>query len=90
MLPAWSTRSRRLRSRADTGWFLAGYAGVAGFFALEALTRQPGDASSLAASSDDQGTTRTIITAYALAADLPLLLRRLPGPSFPGWQARSG
>lgn len=78
-----SRRTHRRRSRADTGWFLAGYAGVAGFFALETLTRQPGNASSLDTSSDDQGTARMIITAYALAADLPLLLRRLPVPQLP-------
>jgi protein-S-isoprenylcysteine O-methyltransferase Ste14 len=62
---------------------LAGYAGIAGFFALEVLTRHRGPASSLAASSDDQGTTRTIVTAYGLAATLPLLLRRLPLPPLP-------
>jgi len=65
-------------SRADTRWLLAGYAGLAGFFALEAFTRQPGSASSMDTSSDDQGTTRIIVIAYALATDLPLLLRRLP------------
>jgi protein-S-isoprenylcysteine O-methyltransferase Ste14 len=75
--------SRSLRSRADTGWFLAGYAGLAGFFALETLNRQPGNASILKASGDDQGTTRAIVTAYGLAADLPLLLRRLPTPQLP-------
>jgi len=76
------------RGRASTGtrYFLAGYAGIAGFFALEALTRQRGTASSLSASRDDQGTTRMIITAYALAADLPLVLRRLPVPQLP-WMA---
>ncbi len=78
-----SRRVHRSRSRADTRWFLAGYAGLAGFFALEALTRQPGSASRLDASSDDQGTTRMIVTAYALATDLPLLLRRLPVPQLP-------
>lgn len=50
---------------------------------LEALTRQRGTASSLGTSEDDQGTTRTIVTAYVLAADLPLLLRRLPVPQLP-------
>lgn len=68
---------------ADTGWFLAGYAGVAGFFAIEALARQPGAASSLAASNDDRGTTRTIIISYALATDLPLVLRRMHVPQLP-------
>ncbi len=68
---------------ADAGWLLAGYVGIAGFFALEASTRHRGSASSLNASSDDQGTTRTIITAYGLAATLPLLLRALPFPPLP-------
>lgn len=77
-----SSRVRR-RSRAGTAWFLAGYAGIAGFFVLEALTRQRGTASSLGASEDDQGTTRVIVTVYALAADLPLLLRRLPTTELP-------
>jgi protein-S-isoprenylcysteine O-methyltransferase Ste14 len=71
------------RPRAHTGWFLAGYAGLAGFFALEALNRQRGSPSSLKASDDDQGTTRVIVTAYGIAADLPLLLRRLPTPQLP-------
>lgn len=61
----------------------AGYVGLAGFFVLEALTRQRGSASSLAASEDDQGTTRLIVTAYAVAAELPVLLRRLPVPQLP-------
>jgi protein-S-isoprenylcysteine O-methyltransferase Ste14 len=80
-----ATRSprRRCRSRSGTGWFLAGYAGIACFVALEAVTRKPGSASSLQASSDDQGTTRMIITAYTLGADLPLVLRRVPVPQLP-------
>jgi protein-S-isoprenylcysteine O-methyltransferase Ste14 len=77
-----TSRVRR-QSHVDTTWFLAGYAGIASFFMLEALTRQRGTASSLDTSQDDQGTTRMIITAYALAADLPLFLRRLPVPQLP-------
>jgi protein-S-isoprenylcysteine O-methyltransferase Ste14 len=57
---------------------------------LEALTRQRGTASSLDASEDDRGTTRVIITAYALAADLPLLLRRLPLPQLPTMAGPAG
>jgi protein-S-isoprenylcysteine O-methyltransferase Ste14 len=83
------SRPRR-RSRADTGWFLAGYAGLAGFFALEALTRRRGTASSLDASEDDRDTTRVIITAYALAAELPVLLRRLPAPQLPPMAGPAG
>ena len=82
--PAWGRASTGTRS------LLAGYAGIAGFFALEALTRQRGTASSLSASRDDQGTTRMIIAAYALAADLPLVLRRLPVPQLPWLAGPSG
>lgn len=74
---------RQRHSRSDTAWFLAGYAGLAGFFALEAVTRKRGSASSLAASGDDQGTTRMIGVAYGLAAELPLLLRQVPAPQLP-------
>jgi protein-S-isoprenylcysteine O-methyltransferase Ste14 len=73
----------RRRPRGDTARFLAGYAGIAGFFALEGLTRERGIASSLEAAQEDQGTTRMIISAYAVAADLPLLLRRLPVAQLP-------
>lgn len=58
-----------------TAWLIAGYAGLAGFFLLEAMTRKPGSASSLDASGDDQGTTRLIVTAYLLAGLVPLPLR---------------
>ncbi len=76
--------SRRQSPRAvDTSWFRGGYLGVAGFFALEAATREPGTASSLDASSDDQGTTRTIVTAYALALSSAPMLRRVPSPRLP-------
>jgi hypothetical protein len=59
--------SRDLRGRRPgIGWFLAGYVGVAGFLGLEATTREGGAASSLDASSDDQGTTRR--TGFALTS----------------------
>jgi protein-S-isoprenylcysteine O-methyltransferase len=58
------------------GWFLAGYAGVGGFFGLEAATRRRGTASSLDASSDDRGTTRLIVAAYATSITIAPLLRR--------------
>lgn len=64
--------------RNGRGWLLAGYAGLAGFFALEALTRKPGAASSMKAAPGDQGTTRMIVTGYALAAVAPAL-GRIPG-----------
>jgi len=50
-------------------WFLAGCAGLAGFFALEAALREPGQASSIAASSDDRGTTRGIVRAFGPRGD---------------------
>jgi protein-S-isoprenylcysteine O-methyltransferase Ste14 len=70
-------RIRAGRTRADSRWLAAGYAGIAGFFVLEAVTRKPGDASSLAASRDDQGTTRLILVSGLLGAGLPLALRRI-------------
>jgi protein-S-isoprenylcysteine O-methyltransferase Ste14 len=64
-------------------WLLAGYAGLAGFFAAEASIRQHGSASSLAASDDDQDSTRSIVRAYLLAASLPLVLRAIPARPLP-------
>lgn len=63
---------------------------MAGFFTLEGVNRKPGSAASLAASADDQGTTRMIGIAYGLAAELPLLLRRTPLPQLPGLVAPAG
>jgi protein-S-isoprenylcysteine O-methyltransferase Ste14 len=62
---------------------LAGYAGLGGFFALEAGLRRSGSASSLETSSDDDGSTRRIATAYAAAGLLGPVLRRLPAPPLP-------
>jgi protein-S-isoprenylcysteine O-methyltransferase Ste14 len=78
-----SARDGSTARRAGTGWFLAGYAGVAGFFALEAATRQRGAASSLDASSDDRGTTRMIVAAYATSVSFAPLLRRTPSARLP-------
>ena len=67
--------------RHGTGlrWFLAGYAGLSGFFVVEASARQRGTASSLDASRDDHGTTRLIVAAYATSVvAAPLLRRRFP------------
>ena len=64
-------------------WFLAGYAGVAGFLVLEAATRQRGAASSLEASHDDRGTTRLIVAAYATSVVAAPLLRRLAPEQLP-------
>jgi protein-S-isoprenylcysteine O-methyltransferase Ste14 len=65
------------------GWLAASYAGAAGFFALEAVTREPGEASELAATPSDQGTTTLIVAAYGLAAGLSPVLARLPGGRLP-------
>ncbi len=66
-------------SRADRVWLLAGYAGLAGFFAIEGAIRRGGPAASLEAAIEDQGTTSGIVEAYAISAALPLLLARSPG-----------
>ncbi len=65
-------------ARAGDGWLLAGYAGLAGFFAVEAMARERGRASSLHADSGDQASTRLIVTAGLLAVTLTPPLRRLP------------
>ncbi len=64
--------------RRGVPWFVAGYAGVAGFLALETLVRQPGDASEMHAADDDARSTRGIVVAFALAIVSAPLLRRLP------------
>ncbi|MGO9205172.1 MAG: methyltransferase family protein [Candidatus Limnocylindrales bacterium] len=69
---------RAQQARSGTGWFLAGYAGVAGFFAVEAAARERGRAASLDALDDDQGTTHGIVTASVMAAVAAPLLRRVP------------
>jgi protein-S-isoprenylcysteine O-methyltransferase Ste14 len=78
-----SARDRSSARGAGTGWFLAGYAGVGGFFALEAATRQRGTASSLDASTDDRGTTRLIVAAYATSVSLAPVLRHTPSARLP-------
>ena len=75
---------------ARTGWFLAGYAGVAGFFVIERWARQHGTAASLDASGDDQGTTRGIVTASIAAATMAPLLRHVPLRSLPRGAAPVG
>ena len=73
----------RSGGRAGIVWFLAGYAGVAGFLVLEASARERGSASSLNASRDDRGTTRMIIAAYATAAIAAPLVRLRWRPGLP-------
>jgi protein-S-isoprenylcysteine O-methyltransferase Ste14 len=72
------------RSRTEgIGWFVAGYAGIAGVFVLEASSRERGAASSLTASSDDRGTTRMIVAAYATAMMAAPLVRLVRPPQLP-------
>lgn len=78
------------RGRGSTRWLVAGYAGLAGFFLLEALLRQSGSSASLKASDQDRGTTRAVVLAYAVASDVPLLRRWLPGPALPPAAAPAG
>lgn len=68
------------RAPGSGRWFAAGYGGLSGFFALDALVREPGTAASLETSRDDQGTTRAIVVSYAVAiVAAPVLRRALPG-----------
>jgi protein-S-isoprenylcysteine O-methyltransferase Ste14 len=64
--------------RRGVGWFGAGYAGLAGFVAVEAMVRPPGPASDLHASTEDAGSTRGIAAASALTALSAPFVRRLP------------
>jgi protein-S-isoprenylcysteine O-methyltransferase Ste14 len=59
------------------GWLMAGYTGLAGFLVLESAVRQRGSASGLEGFTDDQGTARLILGAYAVAAVVPPILRPL-------------
>jgi protein-S-isoprenylcysteine O-methyltransferase Ste14 len=77
------------RSAGDR-WFLLGYAGLAGFVAIEAGLRRPGSSASLEASRDDRGTTRQIVAAYAVAAGAAPYLRRLPVGRLPAATAALG
>jgi protein-S-isoprenylcysteine O-methyltransferase Ste14 len=63
----------------------AGYLGLGGFLALEATTRQPGEASSLDASGDDDGTTRLILNAYGVALAVPALGLVVKSSRLPDW-----
>ncbi len=90
MLAAMARPRRIRRDGVERRWLAAGYLGLAGFFALEGLLRHTGGASSLRATDDDRGTTRMIVTAYGLAADLPLLARWLPSRPLPSAVAPAG
>jgi protein-S-isoprenylcysteine O-methyltransferase Ste14 len=82
----------RHRAGSDTGrgWLVAGYVGVGGFFVQELLLRRRGSASSLNASRDDEGTTRTLLASSGFAYVAPLVLRRLPLPSMPAVVGAAG
>lgn len=79
-----------MNRRGGRGWLLAGYVGAAGFYVQELVLRQPGAASSLKASQDDEGTTRALLASSALAYSLPLVLRWLPMPILPVPAAAAG
>lgn len=84
-------KDRPIRASSNgSGWLLAGYAWAAGFFIQELFLRRPGAASSLKASHDDNGTTRTLLTSAGLGYGLPLVLRRLPLPMLPSSAAAAG
>lgn len=85
-----SVAAHRHRGRGEPRWLVAGYAGLAGFFVLERLLRQPGEPSNLKASGGDRETTQMIIVAYGLAVDVPLFARWLPGRSLPPAAAPAG
>jgi protein-S-isoprenylcysteine O-methyltransferase Ste14 len=80
----------RRSGTSGLGWRVASYAGAAGFFALEAVARQPGEASDLAATPSDRGTTGLIVAAYGLAAGLSPMLRRLPVGRLPAVSGPAG
>jgi protein-S-isoprenylcysteine O-methyltransferase Ste14 len=71
--------SQRSNDHRGTAWFLAGYGGLAGFFAVEAMARERGRASNLTADNNDRDSTRLIVVACVMAATLSPLFRRLPG-----------
>ena len=79
----WSGSPRRR-------WLVASYAGAAAFFTLEAVAREPGEASDLAATESDQGTTRQIVAAYGLAAGLAPVLARLRAGRLPAASGPAG
>ena len=78
------------REDRPSGWLLAGYAGVAGFFVVEGLARKRGTTASLDASGDDQGTTSGIVIASVAAGTLAPLLRRVPDRRLPRGAAPVG
>lgn len=88
---AVTTGRTLLGPRRGQRWFLAGYAGVTGFLALETLFRPPGvPASELHPTKDDAESTRRIVVAYALALVSAPLLRRLPVRPLPAFSAPFG
>jgi protein-S-isoprenylcysteine O-methyltransferase Ste14 len=78
------------RPPAGRGWFLGGYAGLAGFFGLELGLREGGAAASLDATSADQGTTAMIVGAFSAALILAPIVRRLPRTQLPALAGPTG
>jgi protein-S-isoprenylcysteine O-methyltransferase Ste14 len=91
MIATVTAEGSRARSRrAGSAWLVAGYIVAAGFLALEAFIRKAGNASSLQASGDDEGTSRMLVSASAVAAVLPLVRRRMDTPNLPSAAAPLG
>ena len=78
------------RPPAGRGWFLGGYAGLAGFFGLELGLREGGAAASLDATSADQGTTAMIVGAFSAALILAPIVRRMPRTQLPALAGPTG
>jgi protein-S-isoprenylcysteine O-methyltransferase Ste14 len=64
-------------------WLIAAYGGAAAFFALDAVARSPGEASTLEEPVSDRGTTRLLAASYGLATALSPVLRQLPAGRLP-------
>lgn len=80
----------RDRSGSGSGWLVAGYVGAGGFFVQELLLRGPGNAASMNASRDDEGTTAILLTSSVIAYGAPLVLQRIPVLRMPVWTAAAG
>jgi protein-S-isoprenylcysteine O-methyltransferase Ste14 len=70
-------------SPVNIRWLIAAYGAAVAFFALDAITREPGEASTLRAQESDQGTTRLLGAGYGLATVLSPVLRQLPAGRLP-------
>ncbi|HYC07447.1 MAG TPA: isoprenylcysteine carboxylmethyltransferase family protein [Candidatus Binatia bacterium] len=79
-----------MAKRRPDGWFVAGFVGLLGFFALEATTRGRGAASSLTTTKADESTTRGIVLAYVGSGIGASVAALVPGPRLPAVLAPCG